>query len=196
MGVDKYREGFSIAVHDAALESPLKWRKPRLVFVNSMSDLFHKSVPTTFIESVFEIMNTAHQHTFQVLTKRPRRAVQLDGRLKWTSNIWLGTSIESEKWLERLAPLKDTGAHIKFLSLEPLLGPLPGIQLSGIDWVIVGGESGPGARPMQPNWVREIRDNCLQHRVPFFFKQWGGVFKKKMGRTLDKRIWDQMPQRK
>ena len=195
MGVDKYSEGFSITVHESALEHPLKWHKPRLVFVNSMSDLFHKSVPTTFIESVFEIMNTAHQHTFQVLTKRPRRAVQLDGRLKWTSNIWLGTSIESEKWLERLAPLKDTGAHIKFLSLEPLLGPLPGIQLSGIDWVIVGGESGPGARPMQPNWVREIRDNCLQHRVPFFFKQWGGVFKKKTGRILDKRTWDQMPER-
>ena len=196
MGVDKYSEGFSITVHESALEHPLKWRKPRLVFVNSMSDLFHKSVPTTFIESVFEIMNTAHQHTFQVLTKRPSRAVQLDGRLNWTPNIWLGTSIESEKWLRRLEPLKDTGAQIKFLSLEPLLGPLPGIQLSGIDWVIVGGESGPGARPMQPNWVREIRDNCLQHHVPFFFKQWGGVFKKKTGRTLDKRIWDQMPQRK
>ena len=196
MGVDKYREGFSITVHDAALKSPLKWRKPRLVFVNSMSDLFHKSVPTTFIESVFEIMNTARQHTFQVLTKRPSRVAQIGGRLNWTPNIWLGTSIESEKWLGRLAPLKETGARTKFLSLEPLLGPLPGIQLSGIDWVIAGGESGPGARPMQPNWVREIRDNCVQNHVPFFFKQWGGVFKKKTGRTLDKRTWDQMPQRK
>ena len=196
MGVGKYSDGFSITVHESALEHPLKWRKPRLVFVNSMSDLFHKSVPTTFIESVFEIMNTAHQHTFQVLTKRPSRAAQIGGRLSWTPNIWLGTSIESEKWLERLVPLKDTGARTKFLSLEPLLGPLPGIQLEGIDWVIVGGESGPGARPMQPNWVREIRDNCVQNHVPFFFKQWGGVFKKKTGRTLDKRIWDQMPQRK
>ena len=196
MGVDKYREGFSITVHESALEHPLKWRKPRLVFVNSMSDLFHKSVPTTFIESVFETMNQASQHTFQVLTKRPSRAAQIGGRLNWTSNIWLGTSIESEKWLGRLAPLKDTGARTKFLSLEPLLGPLSVIPLEGIDWVIVGGESGPGARPMQPNWVREIRDNCLQHRVPFFFKQWGGVFKKKTGRTLDKRIWDQMPERK
>ena len=196
MGVDKYREGFSITVHDAALENPLKWRKPRLVFVNSMSDLFHKSVPTTFIESVFETMNQASHHTFQVLTKRPSRAAQIGGRLDWTPNIWLGTSIESEKWLDRLAPLKETGARTKFLSLEPLLGPLPVIPLEGIDWGIGGGESGPGARPMQPNWVREIRDNCLQHRVPFFFKQWGGVFKKKTGRTLDNEIWDQMPQRK
>ena len=195
MGVDKYSDGFSIAVHESALENPLKWRKPRLVFVNSMSDLFHKSVPTSFIASVFETMSQASHHTFQVLTKRPRRAAQLAGRLKWASNIWLGTSIESEKWLGRLAPLKETGAQIKFLSLEPLLGPLPGIQLEGIDWVIVGGESGPGARPMQPNWVREIRDNCVQNHVPFFFKQWGGVFKKKTGRTLDKRTWDQMPER-
>ena len=196
MGVDKYSEGFSITVHESALEHPLKWRKPRLVFVNSMSDLFHKSVPTTFIESVFETMNQASHHTFQVLTKRPSRAAQIGGRLDWTPNIWLGTSIESEKWLGRLAPLKETGARTKFLSLEPLLGPLPGIQLGGIDWVIVGGESGPGARPILPDWVREIRDNCLQHNVLFFFKQWGGVFKKKTGRTLDNEIWDQMPQRK
>ena len=195
MGVDKYRDGFAITVHDAALKSPLKWRKPRLVFVNSMSDLFHKSVPTTFIESVFETMNQASQHTFQVLTKRPSRVAQVGGRLNWTPNIWLGTSIESEEWLGRLEPLKETGAQIKFLSLEPLLGPLPSIPLDGIDWVIVGGESGPGARPMQPNWVREIRDNCLQHRVPFFFKQWGGVFKKKTGRMLDNKIWDRMPER-
>ena len=196
MGVDKYRNGFSITVHESALGNPLKWRNPRLVFVNSMSDLFHKSVPTKFIESVFETMNQARQHTFQVLTKRPSRVAQIGGRLNWTPNIWLGTSIESEKWLERLTPLKKTGAQIKFLSLEPLLGPLPEIQLEGIDWVIVGGESGPGARPMQPNWVREIRDNCVNHGVPFFFKQWGGVFKKKTGRTLDEKIWNQMPQRK
>ena len=195
MGVDKYRDGFSITVHESALENPLKWRKPRLVFVNSMSDLFHKSVPTTFIESVFETMNQAIQHTFQVLTKRPSRAAQIGGRLNWTPNIWLGTSIESEKWLGRLEPLKETGAQIKFLSLEPLLGPLPGIQLQGIDWVIVGGESGPGARPMLPDWVRGIRDDCVKYGVPFFFKQWGGVFKKRTGRTLDKKIWDQMPER-
>ena len=208
MGVDKYRDGFSITTHESALENPLKWRKPRLVFVNSMSDLFHKSVPTTFIESVFETMNRASQHTFQVLTKRPIRVAQIGGRLKWTPikgadsdrdrdpYIWLGTSIESEEWLGRLAPLKETGAQIKFLSLEPLLGPLPGIYLDGIDWVIVGGESGPGARPMKADWVREIRDDCLQHGVPFFFKQWGGVFNKKTGRTLDDEIWDRMPRRK
>lgn len=195
MGVAKYRNGFAVAVHEASLDEPLKWRQPRLVFVNSMSDLFHKSVPDSFIEGVFDVMNRASQYTFQVLTKRPSLAAKIGGRLNWTPNIWLGTSIESEKWLERLAPLKETGAHIKFLSLEPLLGPLPGIQLGGIDWVIVGGESGPGARPMQPAWVREIRDNCVKHGVPFFFKQWGGVFKKKTGRTLDEKTWDQMPQR-
>ena len=195
MGVDKYRHGFTTTAHPSVLEHPLKWREPRLVFVNSMSDLFHESVPTTFIQSVFETMNKVPQHTFQVLTKRPPRVAQLDGKLNWTPNIWLGTSIESEDWLGRLEPLKQTGAQIKFLSLEPLLGPLPGIQLEGIDWVIVGGESGPGSRPMHPDWVREIRDNCREHGVPFFFKQWGGVFKKRTGRILDKRTWDEMPER-
>ena len=195
MGVHKYRNGFAITVHEPTLGDPLAWRKPRLVFVNSMSDLFHKAVPTAFIEEVFKVMNRASQHTFQVLTKRPGRVAVLDGRLRWTPNIWLGTSIESRRWLGRLAQLKATGAHTKFLSLEPLLGPLPGIRLQGIDWVIVGGESGPGARPMEADWVRDIRDNCLQSNVPFFFKQWGGVFKKRMGRMLDNRTWDQMPER-
>ena len=196
MGVEKYKEGFSPAVHEAALGEPLRWRRPRLVFVNSMSDLFHKRVPAMFIETVFDVMNRASQHTFQVLTKRPGRVVQLGRRLRWTPNIWLGTSIESERWLGRLARLRDTDAHTKFLSLEPLLGPLLGIPLQEIDWVIVGGESGPGARPMDIDWVRDIRDNCLQNGVPFFFKQWGGVFKKKTGRTLDSRIWEQMPEPK
>ena len=196
MGVEKYKEGFSPAVHEAALGEPLRWRRPRLVFVNSMSDLFHKRVPATFIEAVFDVMNRASQHTFQILTKRPDRVVQLGRRLRWTPNIWLGTSIESERWLGRLARLRDTDAHTKFLSLEPLLGPLLDIPLQEIDWVIVGGESGPGARPMDIDWVRDIRDNCLQNGVPFFFKQWGGVFKKKTGRTLDSRIWDQMPEPK
>ena len=196
MGVEKYKEGFSPAVHEAALGEPFRWRRPRLVFVNSMSDLFHKRVPAMFIETVFDVMNRASQHTFQVLTKRPGRVVQLGRRLRWTPNIWLGTSIESERWLGRLARLRDTDAHTKFLSLEPLLGPLLGIPLQEIDWVIVGGESGPGARPMDIDWVRDIRDNCLQNGVPFFFKQWGGVFKKKAGRTLDSRIWDQMPELK
>ncbi len=193
MGVEKYRDGFSVAVHESTLEDPLKWRRPRLVFVNSMSDLFHKGVPSTFIEAVFQVMNRASRHTFQVLTKRPGRVVQLNRRLDWTPNIWLGTSIESEQWLGRLAPLRETGAQTKFLSLEPLLGPLQDLPLEGIDWVIVGGESGPGARPMETDWVRDIRDNCVSSHVPFFFKQWGGVFKKRTGRTLDGRTWDQMP---
>ena len=193
MGVRKYEAGFSIATHSAMLGEPLNWKRPRVVFVNSMSDLFHQAVPTDFIESVFQVMNQASQHTFQILTKRPARVARLDKGLRWTSNIWLGTSIESERWLGRLAALRETSARIKFLSLEPLLGPLSNLNLHEVDWVIVGGESGPGARPMQANWVREIRDNCVKHEVPFFFKQWGGVFKKRTGRTLDNRIWNQMP---
>ena len=193
MGVGKYRAGFEVRTHQASLIEPLRWSQPRLVFVNSMSDLFHQSVPATFIEAVFEVMNRASRHTFQVLTKRPGRVVQLDRKLHWTSNIWLGTSIESERWLGRLERLGRTGARTKFLSLEPLLGPLPKLSLHGVDWVIVGGESGPGARPMEAGWVRDIRDNCLRNGIPFFFKQWGGVFKKKTGRTLDGRTWNQKP---
>ena len=193
MGMQKYRNGFDVTLHEYVLGEPLKWREPRLVFVNSMSDLFHKSVPTEFIQSVFDVMNQASQHTFQVLTKRPSRVRQLNGKVNWTPNIWMGVSIESEKWIERLDILKCTDAQTKFLSLEPLLGPLSSLDLNGIDWVITGGESGPGARPMDPDWVREIRDNCVQSEVPFFFKQWGGVFKKHTGRTLDNRTWDEMP---
>ena len=193
MGVEKYRDGFSVATHESSLGEPLRWKKPRLVFVNSMSDLFHKSTSSDFIEAVFDVMNRAPQHTFQVLTKRPRRAVALDGKLNWTPNIWLGTSIESAEWLFRMNFLRETGAQTKFLSLEPLLGPLPNLDLNGIDWVIVGGESGPGARPMLQDWAREIRDTCVKSGTPFFFKQWGGVFKKKTGRVLDGRTWDQMP---
>ena len=196
MGLDKYRQGFSVVVHESVLGEPLKWRRPRLVFVNSMSDLFHKTVPSVFIEAVFEVMNRATQHTFQVLTKRPGRVAALDERLRWTPNIWLGASIESQKWLGRLDRLRETSAHTKFLSLEPLLGPLPAIPLQEIDWVIVGGESGPGARPMEADWVRDIRDNCLESKVPFFFKQSGGVFKKTTGRMLDNRIWDETPEPK
>ena len=193
MGVEKYSEGFSVSVHETALDDPLKWKRSRFVFVNSMSDLFHQSVPTEFIEKVFAVMNRATQHKFQVLTKRPSRVVRMNGSLHWTNNIWLGVSIESERWMDRLPLLKETDAHVKFLSLEPLLGPLPHIELDGIDWVIVGGESGPGARPMEADWVRDIRDQCEGHGVPFFFKQWGGVFKKRTGRTLDNRVWDEMP---
>ncbi|MCE2405699.1 MAG: phage Gp37/Gp68 family protein [Dehalococcoidia bacterium] len=194
MGMEKYKQGFKVVVHESVLHEPLRWNVPRIVFVNSMSDLFHKSVPSTYVQSVFEVMNQASQHTFQVLTKRPGRVNRLDASLDWTENIWLGTSIESERWLQRLNQLKATSARTKFLSLEPLLGPLPDINLSGIDWVIVGGESGPGARPMNADWVRDIRDNCLGNSVPFFFKQWGGVFKKRTGRVLDGRTWDETPQ--
>lgn len=193
MGVAKYREGFSVSVHESTLEDPLKWKQSRFVFVNSMSDLFHQSVPTKFIGKVFDIMNRASQHRFQVLTKRPSRVVRMNGNLRWSENIWLGVSIESERWMGRLPLLKETGAHVKFLSLEPLLGPLPDIDLDGVDWVIVGGESGPGARPMEADWVRDIRDQCERSDVPFFFKQWGGVFKKRTGRTLDNRVWNEMP---
>ncbi len=193
MGMKKYRNGFEVAVHDSTLSEPLRWKKPRLVFVNSMSDLFHDRVPDEFIQSVFDVMNRAPQHTFQALTKRPERVRELNEQLHWTSNIWLGVSIESERWLHRLDTLRETDAQTKFLSLEPLLGPLPNLDLAGVHWVIVGGESGPGARPMNPDWVRNIRDKCLASEAPFFFKQWGGVFKKRNGRVLDNRTWDQMP---
>ena len=193
MGVEKYQNGFSVSVHPSSLREPLEWKRPRLVFVNSMSDLFHQAIPEAFVRSVFETMNRASHHTFQVLTKRPCHAASLSGSLNWTQNIWLGTSIESDAVLGRLPVLKECGALTKFLSLEPLLGPLPNLDLSGIDWVIVGGESGPGARPMNTDWVREIRDDCVDAAVPFFFKQWGGVFKKQTGRILDGRTWDGMP---
>ena len=195
MGLEKYRNGFAVTMHPGALKDPLKWRKPRLVFVNSMSDLFHEEVSMSFIEAVFQTMNQASQHTFQVLTKRPSRVLEMDRHLTWSPNIWLGTSIESQRWQFRLEELQRTSARTKFLSLEPLLGPLPDIPVKSMDWVIVGGESGPGARPMEGDWVRDIRDLCVQEQVPFFFKQWGGVFKKRTGRTLDGRTWDQMPGR-
>lgn len=196
MRLQKYRHGFRVVQHATVLEEPLRWREPRLVFVNSMSDLFHESVEPGFIQAVFEVMNRCERHTFQVLTKRPKTALDLDAHLDWTPNIWLGTSIESERWLERLDVLRRTGAHTKFLSLEPLLGPLADLDLDRVDWVIAGGESGPGARPMDPDWVRRIRDSCVRQRVPFFFKQWGGTNKKREGRVLDGRTWDQMPTRR
>ena len=193
MGVEKYGRGFEVVQHESALQAPLRWRRPRLVFVNSMSDLFHDLVDSGFVRAVFEVMNRCPQHTFQVLTKRPERALDLDSDLDWTPNIWLGVSIESERWLPRLEALRCTGAKTRFLSLEPLLGPLPGLDLSGVDWVIAGGESGPGARPADPGWVRGIRDSCVGRDVPFFFKQWGGANKKRAGRVLDGRTWDEMP---
>jgi protein gp37 len=182
-----------VYLDEGALHDPESWRQPRTVFVNSMSDLFHAEVPDEFIRRTFDMMNRCPQHTFQVLTKRPERAAELSSELCWTPNIWMGTSVESALVRDRVAHLRRTAAHIRFLSVEPLLGPLPRLGLRGVHWVIVGGESGPGARPMQVEWVRQIRDRCLTHDVPFFFKQWGGVNKKTTGRLLDGRTWDQMP---
>ncbi|MDP3236781.1 MAG: phage Gp37/Gp68 family protein [Myxococcales bacterium] len=175
------------------LREPLRWREPRLIFVNSMSDLFHEEVPLSFIRSVFEVMATAEHHRFQVLTKRADRLRELAPKLVWPANVWMGVSVESEQFTWRIDRLRETPAAVKFLSLEPLLSALPSLQLRGIDWAIVGGESGPGARPMQPTWVRAIRDQCQGAGVSFFFKQWGGVQKKASGRLLDGREHNEMP---
>lgn len=176
-----------------AIEDPLAWKTPRTIFVNSMGDLFHENVPLDFIQRVFKAMNHSPQHIFQILTKRPHIAAQFSEQLEWTPNIWMGTSIENASVTGRVIDLRQARAQVKFLSVEPLLGPIHRLPLAGIDWVIVGGESGPGARRMKPEWARQIRDRCIAQGVPFFFKQWGGIHKKNAGRLLDGRIWDQMP---
>jgi len=173
---------------------PLKWKKPQMIFVNSMSDLFHKDVPAEFIDEIFFTMNEAPWHTFQLLTKRADRLVQLANRVQWTSNIWMGVTVENVDHIDRMDSLRNVPATVRFLSLEPLLGPMPNLNLDQMDWVILGGESGPGARPMDQAWVTDLRDQCLKANVPFFFKQWGGVQKKKAGRLLEKKTWDQMPE--
>lgn len=193
MGQPNYANGFDVALQPHMLDLPLTWKKPKTIFVNSMSDLFHKDVPLEYVLRVFAIMREAHWHCFQVLTKRAIRLEQIAGLLPWAPNIWMGVSVENRKHSSRVAALRRTGAQIKFLSLEPLLGPLEDLDLTGIDWVIVGGESGPGARPMKTEWVTDLRDQCRRARVPFFFKQWGGRNKKRTGRTLEGRTWDQMP---
>ena len=193
MGQPNYARGFNLTTHENALELPLRWRKAQVIFVNSMSDLFHQKVPLEFIIKVFDVMNRADWHQYQLLTKRSDRLLKVNRYLQWMNHIWMGVSIETDKYTVRIDHLRRTGAHIKFISLEPLLGPLPNLDLSGIDWVIVGGESGPGARPMQKSWVIEIRDQCLAAKVPFFFKQWGGINKKKAGRLLEGCTWDGMP---
>ena len=193
MGVEQYRNGFKLTLQPQALELPLSWKKPRRVFVNSMSDLFHRDVPVEYIARVFGVMNRCPQHSFQILTKRPEIAASHADRLRWTDNIWMGTSVENVLVLHRIQSLVQIPARVRFLSLEPLIGPLPQLPLDGIHWVIVGGESGPGARPMRPEWVRQIREQCRVHGVPFFFKQWGGVNKKRTGRELDGRTWNEMP---
>jgi protein gp37 len=193
MGQRNYVNGFTLALHESALELPLRWKKPQTIFVNSMSDMFHQRVPQDFIARAFDVMNRAHWHRFQVLTKRADRLASLSSELNWSDNIWMGVSVESEAFMHRIDRLRETNAAVKFLSLEPLLGPLNNLHLDRIDWVIVGGESGPGARPMPVEWVTAIRDQCATANVPFFFKQWGGVHKKKFGRMLNGRTWDEMP---
>jgi protein gp37 len=194
MGQSNYANGFELTLQPHMLELPLTWKKPRTIFVNSMSDLFHKDVPVDYVQRVFAIMRDAHWHRFQVLTKRANRLRDIAAYLPWAPNIWMGVSVESRKYRPRVDALRDTGAHVKFLSLAPLLGPLDDMNLAGIDWVIVGGESGPGARPIKLEWVTDLRDQCRRAGVSFFFKQWGGRNKKRTGRVLEGRTWDQMPQ--
>lgn len=193
MGLEKYRNGFRLTLHPDVLEEPLQWMKPQMIFVNSMSDLFHQDVPREFIHQIFDVMYRAHWHTFQVLTKRAERLLELDSALVWPVNVWMGVSVENSDYIERVHSLQRTHAQTKFLSCEPLLGALPNLPLMGIQWVIVGGESGPGARPVEREWVTDIRDQCLRANVPFFFKQWGGTRKKKAGRLLEGRTWDELP---
>ncbi len=193
MGQPNYVNGFTLALHEHVLELPLHWKTPQMIFVNSMSDLFHENVPIEFIQKVFQVMSEASWHTFQVLTKRSNQLFELDKQLSWPENVWMGVSVENKDYTFRIDQLRQTHAKTKFLSLEPLLGPLQKLNLSGINWVIVGGESGPKARPMQRSWVVNIRNQCQEAKVPFFFKQWGGTNKKKSGRDLDGRTWDEMP---
>jgi protein gp37 len=193
MGNRSYANGFEVTLHPRLLELPLRWKAPRSIFVNSMSDLFHEQVPVEFITQVFEIMKKASHHRFQILTKRSHRLAELDKELPWSDNIWMGVSVESSDYVFRIDHLRRMGAKVRFLSLEPLLGPILNLSLDGIDWVIVGGESGPGARMMSSSWVLNIRDRCLKANVPFFFKQWGGTNKCKSGRLLEGRAWDQFP---
>lgn len=193
MGQPNYRNGFKVTLQPDMLELPLRWKKPQTIFVNSMSDLFHEDVPFDYIQRVFGIMQRASWHRFQVLTKRAERLELVSSLLMWPPNVWMGVSVESERYSYRIDHLRSTSAQVKFLSLEPLLGPLPDLDLAGIQWVIVGGESGPGARPMNPAWALGLRDQCLAARVPFFFKQWGGVQKKRAGRELEGRTWSEMP---
>ncbi len=193
MGNGRYVNGFSVTLHDDLVDLPRRLRRPRVIFVNSMSDLFHEKVPLDFIRRVFATMEACPQHTFQVLTKRSRRLRELAERLRWPANVWMGVSIEDGRVVHRVADLRCAPARVRFLSCEPLIGPLDALPLADIDWVIVGGESGPGARPMKREWVNSIRRQCRRADVPFFFKQWGGANKKRTGRVLDGRTWDEMP---
>jgi protein gp37 len=189
-------EGFGLTVHEDALELPKKWKRPRLIFVNSMSDLFHARVPIGFVKKVFDVMADTPQHTYQVLTKRSRRLVRIAPQLRWSDNIWMGVSVEDMDVAFRIDDLRKVPAFVRFVSAEPLIGSLKDIDLSGIQWVIAGGESGAGARPIDIEWVRELRDHCSRAEIAFFFKQWGGRTPKSRGRTLDSREWNELPMRR
>jgi protein gp37 len=193
MGQHRYRNGFALTLQPDALEIPLSWSTPRLIFVNSMSDLFHEDVPLEYIRRVFGVMERADWHVFQILTKRAGRLAEVAALLPWPGNVWMGVSVENADYTWRVDQLAKVPAAVRFLSIEPLLGPIPNLPLRGVDWVILGGESGPGARPMEPAWAEQIRDRCIAVGVPFFFKQWGGVRKKRAGRVLGGRTWDEMP---
>ncbi len=193
MGMTRYANGFRVTLHPDLIDVPLRWRDPRLIFVNSMSDLFHEEVPLTFIRRVFATMNRCPHHTFQILTKRGKRLREIAEFLSWPTNVWMGVSVENTKVMHRIHDLRTVPAAIRFLSCEPLIGSIPNLPLEGIHWVIVGGESGPGARPMDPAWVDNILNQCRKARVPFFFKQWGGVWKVRAGRLLHGRTYNEMP---
>lgn len=193
MGNPRYKNGFRITLHPDQVDLPLRWAKPKMIFVNSMSDLFHEAVPEEYIKRVFEVMVKADWHIFQVLTKKAERLAKLASHLPWTANVWQGVSIENQAYTKRILHLQKVPAAVRFLSVEPLLGPIPNLPLHGIQWVIVGGESGPRHRPIKPEWVREIKKQCAAAGAPFFFKQWGGRTPKSGGRVLDGRTWDQMP---
>jgi len=194
MGQMNYANGFKVTLHPHVLDLPLTWKKPQTIFVNSMSDLFHNDIPTSFIRRVFDVMERAHWHRFQILTKRAERLSELAPLLNWPENIWMGVTVENVSCSKRIDYLRNIPAAVRFLSLEPLLEPLPNMDLSNIDWVIVGGESGHGARPMNKKWVLDIQEQCRRANVPFFFKQWGGVNKKKAGRLLNGRVYCEMPE--
>lgn len=193
MGQRNYRNGFDVTLQPHMLDLPLAWKRPKRIFVNSMSDLFHEDVPLDYIQRVFHTMHAADWHQYQVLTKRAERLEQVSPHLPWARQIWMGVSVENADYVDRIDHLRRSGAQVKFLSVEPLLGPLEKLNLSGIDWVIVGGESGPGARLVDPAWVAAVRDQCVRAGVAFFFKQWGGVNKKRTGRELEGRTWDELP---
>jgi protein gp37 len=193
MGVAKYANGFEVTPHPDVLEDPFTWKKPRLIFVNSMSDLFHEKIPVAYLRQIFDVMRRADWHVFQILTKRAERLAKMAPRIDWPPNVWMGVTVESARFTHRIDLIRETGAAIKWLSMEPLLSEVPDMNLSGIDWIVVGGESGPGARPMRKEWAVDIQRQCREQNVHFFFKQWGGVNKKKTGRRLNGRIYDAMP---